>query len=147
MNKKTGLEKNVFTSDNTINEENNSFRSYEEKLERDVMQLAERFPLKDLKDLKALLEEFDSIELVAKELEKSEERNKDPQEEMANEDVFDYPSLPVEQENIFLKDAIIALYRDYLKKIKETEKLKLELHHSQQKLKRVECLHTIIKES
>ena len=43
---------------------------------------------------------------------------------MPNEDVLDYPDLPIEQENAFLKDAIIALYRDYLKKIKETEKLK-----------------------
>lgn len=131
--------------DNTINEENNSFRSYERELENNVIQLAERFPLKDLKDLKNLLEEFDSLELAAKAIEESEERKKEPLEEMANEDVFDYPSLPLEQENAFLKDAIIALYRDYLKKIKETEKLKIELHQSQQKLKRVECLHTLIK--
>lgn len=40
MSKKTGLEKNVYTFHNEINEEEDTYRSIEQKLNEDVMKLA-----------------------------------------------------------------------------------------------------------
>jgi hypothetical protein len=44
-----------------------------------------------------------------------------------------------------LKEALVALYKDYLAKIKQNEELRLKLLHSEQKIKRMDCLHKSIR--
>lgn len=81
MSKRTGLEKNVHLIDNEINDEENTYRSIEQRINEGVRKLAEKYPLKNLSDLKGLLEEFDSYELAVKSIEETEDHSEEPKKD------------------------------------------------------------------